>query len=307
MIIMEYAMDKGGHYVHHTVAKKSNSYKCPYCRDEVYIRGDPNACFYHRPIPNRTPLQRTCPEYHEGTSSYKKIDNPVDIIHINNGGVPLYLCNHGDNYQLRAYFPSISEDSLNKLSKLGVRVHVNTEAYSKKDRKIYNIDNLKFYPVNTIERWIYVKCDSKIDELDVHRKWLWGIRGVDIENDIYHSNKDGGYRVALKSNIIIGETYRIMFDRYPPNIEGINFEKIGEIWLREKSIRKLICIYEMNIYSFTEAAREFIEGKGYHLAEKPNELIPLWPPAVFKGNEIIFNQRETFFYILIIRKRKDYT
>ena len=292
---MEYALDRNGHYVHHSVAKKSNLYKCPYCREEVFIRRAPNACFYHRPIHDRTPLQRTCPEYHEGTSRYGKIDNPIDILYINNGGIPLYLCNSDENFQLRAYFPTISENSFNKLRELGAKVYVNTKAYSKIDRKIYNVDNLKFYPVNTIEKWIYVKCEPRIHELDVRRKWLWGIRGVDIENDIYHSNKDGGYRVALKANINVGKTYRIMFDKYPPKIEGINFERIGEIWLREKSIRKLIGIYEMNIFNYTESAKEFIEGKGYHLVEKSNELIPLWPPAVFKGNEITFNQQEAFF------------
>ncbi|WP_352404954.1 hypothetical protein [Sporanaerobacter acetigenes] len=301
---MEYAIDKNGNRIHHSDAKDSNLYKCPHCLEQVFIRRD--ICFCHKPIRDRTPLQRTCPEYHEN-NSYKKIDDELDIIYINNGGIPLYLCNEGKRFQLRAYFPMVSKKSFNKLKQMGAKIHVNTKAYSEIDRKIYNIDNLNFYPVNTIEKWIDVKCEPNISrfEEDVKRKWLWGIRGVDIENDIYHSNKDGGYRVALKANINVGKTYRIMFDKYPPKIEGINFQKAGEILLREKSINKLIGIYEMNIENFTEQARNFIEGKGYKLAEKSNELLLLWPPAAFKGSEITFNERRAFFlYINISQKER---
>ena len=76
---MEYAIDKNGDYVHYSVAKKSTFYRCPHCSEIVLVRNGLNACFYHKSIHDRTPLQRTCPEYHE-KNSYKKIDDQLDII-----------------------------------------------------------------------------------------------------------------------------------------------------------------------------------------------------------------------------------
>lgn len=298
-------MDKrNGKRTHYSDAKRSIPYECRDCLEPVHLRGGKNACFSHNPILNRTPLQKSCPEYHDSG----KIYNKLDILYINNGGIPLYLCNSGKNFKLRAYFSTISENSFKKLKQAKAKIYVNTTAFQEEDRRVYNVENLSFYPVNTIEKWIDVKCEPSIFDADVKRKWLhgikgadierkWlhGIRGVDIKSDIYHSNKDGGYRVALKSNISVGKTYRIMFDKYPPKIKDINFKKVGKISLKEGYVNKVIDIYEMKIEKFTYQAIEFIERKGYKLVDKANELLPLWPPAVFQGNEITFNENKAFF------------
>lgn len=300
---MEYGIDKTGRSTHHASANKLTYYMCPHCLEEVIIRKGLNACFYHRPIYDRTPLQRTCPEYHEN-SSYSKVNDNLDILYIQNGGIPLYLCNLDRKFKLKAYFPTVSDKAYDKLKQIGAKIHVNTKAHSDIDRKIYNINNINFYPVNTIEKWIEIDCIPSIDNKEINQKWLWGIRGVDIERDIYHSNKDGGYRVALKANISVGTRYRVMFDRMPSEIDGMVFNHIGEISLKDKTANKVINIYEMTIDVPTEKAREFIEGKGYRLAEKQNELIPLWPPGVFKGNEITFNSSKALFLHLNNTKKE---
>ena len=300
---MEYAIDKDGNRIHYSVAKSNNNlYRCPHCLERVYVRGGLRPCFYHKPIPDRTPLQRTCPEYHEN-DSYKKIEDELDVLYIKNGGIPLYLCNNGERFQLRAYFPKLSDNIYNKLKQIGVKIHVNAESVSEIDRKTYTIENLDFYPVNTMEKWIYVTCEPSVSDKEIQRKWLWGIRGVDIENDIYYCNRDGGYRVALKANISIGKMYRIMFDRHPPRIDGINFRRVGEIHLKEGVIYRKIDIYEMLIYKFTEEANKFIGGKGYKLIEKTDELLPLWPPGIFRGNEITFDKHTAFFLYINNSKR----
>ncbi|WP_129724216.1 hypothetical protein [Xylanivirga thermophila] len=301
---MEYANDSNGKRIHYSKGKKGFSYKCPYCLEPVLVRDGLNACFYHRPIRDRTPQQRTCPEYHED-KSYKRIDNKLDIIYINNGGIPLYLCSNEGRFQLKAYFPQISEESFKQLKQAGTKIYVNTKAQSEIDRKVYTVDELYFYPVNTIEKWIYIECKPAVSLTDVRQKWLWGIRGVDIENDIYHSNKDGGYRVALKADISVGKTYRIMFYNNPPKVRGISFEQVGEIFLKKGYTTQIIAVYEMSIDSFTEEARRFIEGKGYRLVEKSSELLPLWPPAVFKGNEITFNKRKALFLYINNSKKEN--
>ena len=291
---MEYARDRHGKLVHHSVAVRSEYYECPHCFERVFVRRGSKACFFHERIPDRTPLQRTCPEYHEN-DSYRKIEDELNIIFINNGGIPLYLCNFGSHFELRAYFPKLSERSYENLKKIGAKIHVSPKYGLEVDKKTYSIENLDYYPVNTIDKWIDVTCTPPISDREVQRKWLWGIRGVDLEKDIYYSNREGGYRVALKANIRIGRSYRIMFEKTPPKIEGIKFHKAGQICLRKGYINKEINVYEMLIEKYTEQAREFIESKGYRLVDRSSYLLPLWPPAAFKGNEITFDQKEALF------------
>ncbi|MDQ2085212.1 hypothetical protein RBH29_02020 [Herbivorax sp. ANBcel31] len=287
---MQYALDANGKKVHHYNADSSIEYKCPDCLDTVYIRKGLNACFYHKPIHDRTPLQRTCPEYHENN----KIENNVDKLYINNGGVPLYLCSQNDIFELRAYFPSVSVSVLNELKKVRAKVHINTNAKNNFDRVVYSIDNLNYYRVTTIEPWIDIKCEPEMDDLlEIKRKWLWGIRGIDIKNDLYHSCKNGGYRLAIKSDVYVGKSYRIILNKIP-SVCGIEFTKTGSISLR-KSLNKVIySVYEMKVEFFTKEAQNFIEGKGYKLCQKADELIPVWPPSIFTGNDLTFNQREAF-------------
>lgn len=291
---MEYAIDKSGDLIHHKNALKDKFYKCPYCKERVYVRRGLKACFYHEPKSQRTPLQKCCPEYHEG-ASYRKTENSLNYIYMNNGGIPLYLCNYNNRFELRAYFPSISDKSLQYLREKDVKIHVNTKSVSLIDRRTYTVDNLDFYPVKTIESWIDVVCEPEIDNQEIQRKWLCGIRGVDVQKDIYHSGNEGGYRVAFGSDIIIGKCYRIMSYNNLPNIEGVSFNRVGYINLKEGCVDKKLLIYEMVISRYTEAARKFIESKGYKLVEKSNKLIPLWPPGAFKGNELIFDRKEVYF------------
>jgi len=291
---MEYAIDKSGKLIHHKNAIKGKFYKCPYCKERVYVRRGLNACFFHERKSNRTPLQKCCPEYHEGTS-YGKTEKSLSCIYLDNGGIPLYLCNYNNQFELRAYFPSISNKSLQYLREKGVKIHVNTKSTSFIDRRTYTVDNLNFYPVRTTENWIDIVCEPGIDNQEIRRKWLCGIRGIDVQKDIYYCGSEGGYRVALGSEIIIGRHYRIMFYDNAPNIEGIGFIRVGYINLKKDYVDKKLSIYEMVISRRTEAARKFIESKGYKLVGKSNKLIPLWPPGAFKGNEIIFNRKKAYF------------
>ena len=53
---------------------------------------------------------------------YKKIDNIADVIYINNGGIPLYLCNDRNKFELRAYFPRLSENCMNILAENKLKI-----------------------------------------------------------------------------------------------------------------------------------------------------------------------------------------
>lgn len=296
---MEYAIDKKDktNKVHYSNAHyNGKEYLCPHCFEPVFLKSN---CFSHEPIQNRTPIQRACPEYHPGADVHDVISNPVDRLYVYNGGIPLYLCGDGI-FELRAYIKVISDNVLNKLKQMEVKLHINTNAPLKSDEKVYSIDNLSYYKVDTLQKWIEIKClpDQFIDE-DIRRKWLLGIRGID-EKDIYHSNKNGGYRVSIKGSIIIGSHYRILSrSKTSPSVNGIIFDKIGTINLKEfNGITYSIIVYDvyaMQVIEYTEESAAFIETKDYQLETQKDELIPLWPPAVVVGNQLTYNSKNAIF------------
>ncbi|WP_039219138.1 hypothetical protein [Clostridium novyi] len=285
---MDSGIDSRGKQVHYKDAVLGKSYFCPHCTEKLVLRRGQKSCFAHNVIKERTPLQRTCPEYHENIN-YSKIINNADIIHISNGGVPLYLCNDGNKFEIRAIFPQISDKFKNSL------IENKTEVIIDNVRWCY-VEDLNYYTVYNIKDWIHVKVNPSTNYQEVKRKWLWGIRGINIDKDIYYANLDGGYRLPIKANVYVGKTYRIMFNKNNPLIYGVTFNKIGEIQLKEFGRRIVLYIYDMKINKFTEEVKEFIEGKGYKLVKKHNKMIPVWPPAICKGNDLTFDNDIAWFF-----------
>lgn len=285
---MDNAIDYKGRKVDYRNAIKGQRYLCPYCMESLNVRMGRKPCFAHMPIKERTPLQRTCPEYNENESNYGKIENISDIVYIDNGGVPLYLCNDGNKFELRAHFPSISEGCKNSLDR-------NTKVIID-DKEWCYIENINYYPVYDIKKWINISLNPQTSNNEIKRKWLWGIRGIDIKRDIYYAYSEGGYRLAIKSNIYVNEVYRMIFFNSVPYIDGIKFKNIGEIQLKDGVLKKIFYVYEMIITKYNEESREFIESKGYNLIEKVSKITPLWPPAIFNGNELTFDNDKAWFY-----------
>ncbi len=285
---MENGVDSCGKIVHHSVAWGHSKFYCPYCTEEVVVRRGNGACFAHKKKTNRTPLERACPEYHEN-NSYRKINNQLDRLYINNGGVPLYLYKNGERFELRAYFPNLSEVRIKQLIESNTKLIINNKTH-------YYVENLNYYILDYIQEWIDIKADPATSHEEVKRKWLWGIRGIDIYKDIYHANSEGGYRLAIKANMYVGKKYRIILSDKAPSIQGIEFKLMGPIRLKESGFQREFKVYEMKIVDFAETARQFVEARGYHLLRHVNQLTPIWPPSVARGNELTFDSEDAWFY-----------
>ena len=285
---MEFGIDKNGHVVRHTDAIFGNVYLCPSCTEQVVrVRGE-KACFKHKSKPNRTPLERSCPEYHESKSW--QIKDPSDIVYISNGGVPLYLCNMGEEFELRAYFPSIRDICAQKFIDDQTKIIIDGNIS-------YNASDLSYYVVNTIKDWIQVDAEPEISYKEIQRRWLWGIRGVDIDKDLYYAYEEGGYRLAVNAKVYVGKKYRWLSHKDEVSyVDGIQFKKVGSIWLIEGRSNKCYFVYELYIKEHTEAVRQFVESRGYHLCEKVNNILPLWPPAAKRGNELSVDSNELSFF-----------
>ncbi|GKX31362.1 hypothetical protein SH1V18_38420 [Vallitalea longa] len=296
MASIEYGIDGYGRKVYPRQAVRGRTYTCPCCLEEIIVRYRNGNYFAHKPIKNRTPLQRICPGY-KGVVNYKKIEGKVDKVYIINGGLPLYLGIFRDEkYQLNAYFPPLSQSNMNSLEEWGTKVIV-TEGGAKKE---YSASNIRFYRLKTTVDWIKVKCKVlKHPITEVQQKWEWGVRGLDCEKDIFHSHYAGGFRVALHSNIVVGKEYLIVIrNNFISSIKGVCFERKGCLSLNNWYDKQEFSIYAMTVNSITDEAISYVQNKGYQLIGKSDEIIPMWPPALIEGKELIYRRHsnEAFLF-----------
>lgn len=288
MASIEYGIGINGKKVFADEAFSGRTYICPYCNEEINVRKccDRDDYFAHKSIYNRTPQQRMCPGY----TGEGKIEDKVDSIYITNGGVPLYLYEYvKGQYQLNACFPPLSQKSQDLLEELDFKIGIIENG---KTEEYYAAD-LGYYKLKSNAEWIEIQCkNTKIPELQ--RKWGWGIRGLNCEKDIFHYNYGGGYRVSLHSNIVVGKEYLIVvrFGRIP-KVLGITYFQKGNLRFNSLYSINKYDVYSMVVEEVTEEAIAYIQKKGYQLIEKSDEIIPMWPPAVIEGKELIYQKRDT--------------
>ncbi|NLV34182.1 MAG: hypothetical protein GXY21_06565 [Clostridiaceae bacterium] len=294
MASIEYGIDGYGLKVYAEEALSGRTYICHYCHEEILVRKcyDRDDYFAHKSISNRTPQQMMCPGY----TGEGKIEDKVDQVYITNGGLPLYLCEYiSGKYQLNAYFSPISQKSMNLLESWNSIIEI-TECGKKEE---YYANSIKYYRLKTDAEWIKIKCRNVENIIpEVQRKWEWGIRGLNCEKDIFHSNYGGGYRVALHSNIVAGKEYLIISKyRSVPNVSGITYYQKGTIRFNNLYNIKEYNVYSMVVDKVTDQAIAYIQNKGYQLIEQSDEIIPMWPPAVIEGKELIYRRKDHTAYL----------
>lgn len=298
MAAIEYGIDGNGDKTYPSNAYSGRTYICPYCFEEIHcIRQSVKrvAHFKHKVIVNRTPLQMMCPGY-KGTPGLKRIDGEIDRTYITNGGIPLYLCEKGKSrYELKAIFPPLSEKTVGLLQNWNVKVTINEG----RKREVYSAYNLYSYQMKSNTDWVKVQCSNlkyQIDELE--EKWKWGIRGINPEIDIFHSNFEGGYRVALYSNVIVSKEYLIVSrTNLIPDIAGITFQYKGSLNLQSGNMNKEYYVYSMVVEEANSDAISFVQKRGYQLIEQSDEIIPMWPPAIVEGKELKYIDTDKLAYL----------
>lgn len=295
---IEYGIDGNGRKVAAVNAIRGRSYKCYYCKENIHVRKGKKrkAYFAHSSISNRTPQQMVCEGYKGHSTGKGYISNNEDRICIFNGGVPLHLIEvFPGKYELIAMFPPLSNKTMKQVEELKGKVRVINDGRE----QIFSAWNFRKYKVQTSSSWIYVKPDNfKIFNEEIKRKWFWGFRGLDFDNDLFRVDSYGGVRVGQLANIVIGQEY-LFIHKYGavPNGKGLRFEKKGRFSFPNSVSRKEYDVYSVTVTAITGDAIAYIQQKGYQLIDKSDELIPMWPPAVIEGKELIYHDDDGDAYI----------
>ena len=287
MASIEYGIDRKGEKIYADKAVRGRMYKCPYCFDKIHVRKccDKEDYFAHENITNRTPQQMICPGY----TGFSKNEDSEDEIYIVNGGVPLHLIERSEqNFELIALFAPLSQECMNNLTKWDVKVEIREDG----TKEIYSAANLRRYRVKTVNKWIYIKCINMQEKIvEVKKKWEWGIRGLEFDNDLFMSDFGGGCRVAQHSNIVIGKEYLVVNrSGKMQNVRGIYIQRKGNLAFSNMSFKRDYEVFSLVVTETTDETIAFIQSKGFQLVEKNDEIIPLWPPAIIEGKELIYKK-----------------
>jgi len=261
---------------------------CPECRSPVFLktcRGK-RPWFEHEHSPEKTEIQRACSRY---TNADKRNYDPKDCYAIV-GSIPLYLMGEKDNFKLRAYFPHLPIHILDELESINAKICVlyKNSICAKYSARNVNYFDIDVYSGDNFSVEIYDKFGTKLANIpeEVKRKWACGIQGIDRDKDIFHSWKNGGIRVAKKGIVYIGTTYRILhFEPAFESIDGIEVKRVGEICDDNAGT---VNVYEITPIHSTAVVRKFFSQRGYILKVRKDEIIPLWPPAIARGRDLIY-------------------
>lgn len=297
MPAIEYGIDGAGRKVSANDAVCGRSYKCYYCKEDIHVRKGTKrvAYFAHSPISNRTPQQMACEGYKGQGSADGYIDNNEDRICIFNGGAPLHLVEaFPKKYELVAMFPPLSNKTMKIVENLNGKVRVVEDGRE----QVFSAWNFRRYKIQTASKWVYVKPENFVSfNEEIKRKWFWGVRGLDFENDFFRVDNSGGVRVGQLANIVIGKEY-LFVHRYGtiPIGRGLRFEKKGEFSFPVNACE--YDVYSVTVTEITDDSIAYIQQKGYQLIDKNDDLIPMWPPAVLEGKELIYheNDRDAYMY-----------
>lgn len=295
---IEYGIDGNGRKVLAMDAVSGRTYKCYYCKEDIHVRRGAKkiAYFAHSPILGRTPQQMACEGYKGHGACERFIDDNEDRIRIFNGGVPLHLIEASPGkYELVAMFPTLSKETMKQVENLNGKVKVTEDG----NEQIFSAWNFRKYRVRTASSWIYVRPHNfEISNEEIRRKWFWGFRGLDFDNDLFRIDSCGGVRVGQLANIVIGKEYLFIHRcGVVPDGSGLYFEKKGKFSFPHDFSKMEYDVYSVTVTEITDDAVAYIQKKGYQLVVKSDELIPMWPPAVLEGKEIIYHDDDKEAYI----------
>lgn len=301
MPAIKYGIDDFGRKVAAKDAYSERTYRCYYCKAEIYVcKGNKNTVhFRHKSISNRTPQQRACEGYKGHGASDGYIKDYRDRLYIYNGGVPVHLTEvTKGKYELIAMFPPLSNDSLGKLADWDAKVKITCDG--RDQGGLFSAWNLRRYRIKTTNNWIDVQPQNfKYDIDEIKRKWLWGIKGISFDDDLFRVDATDGVRVASMGNIVVGKEYLFVHrSGSVSNKNGLEFEKKGTIFLSDGiHDSKKYDVYSVVVNKVTEDSTAYIQSNGYNLIKETDDLIPMWPPAVIEGKEIIYQSEENTSYL----------
>lgn len=264
-------------------------YSCTLCGEPVkFFRGYiQKAHFRHK---RGSPIAKTCDFYAGNLSEYS------DDLRRKISGLPFYLKQIGNFFQLYLGFWSIDESTLAKEIQRGQEVNIR----SAKGLKIGFVD-LASVHANEIYRlpisWIYdsYELNYEMPKTSLTEKWGNKTPGI-FPNGMFFRIGDIYSRSISLNGVVTTDTDYYLLSQYP--VTSRSFLEVKESYSLLTQNPQKWKIYKILFTKITGDAARYARDHHVQLLEKPPEIIPLWPPCIQNNREYIHQNTGISIYRL---------
>lgn len=265
-------------------------YICALCGEPVrFYRGEIQKPHFRHERGSK--IAQTCEFYAENISEFSE-----DKLKKKISGLPFYLKQIGNFFQLYLGFWPVDEPTLTEEKRIGQKITINSE--TKQQVGVIDIANVcanetYHLPIS----WIYDSYELSYKKSETALSEIWGVNAsrIFLKGKFFRINDVYSRSISLNGVINTDTSYYFLFQGSAPSKSFLKVEEIYSLLTNEVQIWKVCKI------RFTKITKESVKYASDHhlqLLEKPPELIPLWPPSIQNNLKYIHQKTDLTTYRL---------
>jgi len=281
-----YEQYRGGY-----IPRKHDRFFCPECQERVFWRcrgGQQPDVFYHQ---KKTDFSPECD---------KRVDGNSDLHIYERTGLPIYITHkYGDVYNLNIAFPALGEQRLQQAYNNKLTVSINGKLTVPVTPSQFYADEITPVPIDFIPYYEknYTIEISGAGAYAIQKKWSDYADGFSSEGAIFSIHNNFGKKIKRGDSITIEKEYYLIAKDFRPFYQEIRARKIGRIHLNNSDYG--VYIFSINISvensRFNSINSYFYSRFKVWLLEKAATVLPLWPPIIDHGDQLVFSNKATVY------------
>ena len=254
-------------------------YSCTLCGEPVrFYRGEiQKSHFRHE---RGSIIAQTCEFYAENISEFSEDELKRKI-----SGLPFYLKQIGDFFQLYLGFWPVDESTLAEEKRIGQKITIKNE----KKLQIEVIDLANICANETYRlpiSWIYDSYELNYEMSGTALPEIWGEKTSRIFSKGTFFRIGDIYSRSISLNGVITTDTSYYFLSLDPVINKY-FLKVEESYSLLTNGMQKWKIYKIRFTKITRESAKYARDNHVQLLEKPPEFIPLWPPSIQNNRKYI--------------------
>lgn len=281
-----YEQYRGGY-----IPRKHDRFFCPECQEKVFWRcrgGQQPDVFYHQ---KKTDFSPECD---------KRVDGNSDLHIYERTGLPIYITHkYGDVYNLNIAFPALGEQRLQQAYNNKLTVSINGKLTVPVTPAQFYADEITPIPIDFIPYYgkNYTIEISGVGAYAIQKKWSDYADGFSSEGAIFSIHNNFGKKIKRGDSITIEKEYYLIAKDFRPFYQEIRTRKIGRIHLNNSDYGVYIFSINVSVENsrFNSINSYFYSRFKVWLLEKAATVLPLWPPIIDHGDQLVFSNKTTVY------------